>query len=371
MIVLALLDVYLTVLHVQAESPISNKVGRMFWRSLMVCTTWAPRRTRDEILTWGMPLMLVGTIIFWILLYIHGFALLYLPVIHDAGAFRVDPDVGTTAAEDALYYSAVSFFTLGYGDIVAVHPVTRLLSVIEGACGLLTISFSVTYLLSIYPLITRKLTLATSLNEETAGRADGLALATRYVASGRFEVLAERLRMLHDELLLLGQSHGFYPVLYYVRPREVHLSFVRLLALVQGVVATLRYGLDPTVHQDVVSDPRLIVLEEGLIYTLRTLGDSIHMDADDGTREDAGVASSDFTALLGALSESGVTLASADDPVAVERHRRFRASTDPYIRAYCENLGYPEASIRATFTRHQRESAVLGSGDPQQEHAAS
>ena len=371
LILVALVDVHLTVLHVQAESPVSNKLGRVFWQSLLGLTRGLPKRTRDEILAWGMPLMIVGTITFWGVLYVVGFGLLYLPVVHDPSIFSVEDGAMTSALGDALYFSAVSFFTLGYGDVVAVHPLARLLGVLQGAAGLLTISLSVTYLLSIYPLITRKMTLAASLNQETDGRADGVAVAGRYVTTGRFDVLAQRLRELNDELLYLGQSHGFYPVLYYVRPREVHLSFVRLLALVQGIVATLRYGLDRTVHQDVVTDPRLVILEEGLIYTLHALGSSIHMEPGDEEAEDTDAACEEFAALLAELADSGVALATLDDRAAVEGHSRFRASTDPYIRAYAQNLGYDRGSVRANYGRRQRDSAPVRPPDPQQERTPS
>lgn len=50
---------------------------------------------------------------------------------------------------------------------------------------------------------------------------------------------------------------------YDVRPRHPERSFVRVLARAQGIVLTLRHGLDPGAHGDVTDDPRLLVLEEG------------------------------------------------------------------------------------------------------------
>jgi hypothetical protein len=230
---LSLLDVFLTVLHVQVESPISNELNRALWRVLVAVSRRLPKRPRDEVLGWGAPLMIGGILAFWSVLYIVGFALLYLPFIHDAGVFSLS-DIGPrTALGDALYFSAISFFTIGYGDIVPIHPISRLLGVLEGGLGLVTLSLSVTYLLSIFPLIGRKTGLAEALNQETAGRSDGVVIAQRYVRTGRYEALAQRLSGINDELMKIGQSHGLYPVLYYVRPREVHQSFVRVLALLQ------------------------------------------------------------------------------------------------------------------------------------------
>lgn len=51
------------------------------------------------------------------------------------------------AFEPALYFSTVSFTTLGYGDIV-LEPRWRLLSAIEGANGLILFGWSTAFLIS-------------------------------------------------------------------------------------------------------------------------------------------------------------------------------------------------------------------------------
>ena len=357
---LGLLDIFMTVLHVQVESPFSNKLTRGLWRFLLALTRRFPGRLRDHVLGWGAPLMIAGIILFWVLTYVLGFALLYLPIIHDAALFSLLDVPPSSAFGDALYFSAVSLFTLGYGDVVPIHPLARLLAVVQGALGLLTISLSVTYLLSVYPLISRKTSLALSLNQETAGRADGVVLAERYVREGRFEALGERLRSLNDDLLEMGQAHGLYPVLYYVRPREVHQAFVRVLVIIQGIVATLRYGLDPTVHREVVTDPRLLILEEGLLLTLHTLADSSHLVPSGEAEEDLAEAQLSFVALLDELASRGLSVVSAHDRAASEAHARFRTATDHYIHAYACQGGFDPASVRATYDRWARDSALVG-----------
>jgi hypothetical protein len=338
-VALSVLDIFLTVLHVQAESPISSRLHRALWGVLIAVTRPLPRRARDGVLAWGMPVMVAGLITYWMLLYVVGFGLLY------------------------LYFSAVSFLTIGYGDVVPVHPLPRLLAVIEAASGLLAISLSVTYLLSVYPLVARKVALAASLNQELAGRADAAMLAQRYVAGGRHEALGERLRSLNDALLYLGQAHGFYPILYYVRPRQVHESFVRVLVLVQGIVATLRYALDPARHPEVVGDPRLEILEEGLLYTLHALQTSSLLSAEgaDLSAREIEAARRDFAALcedLAHLARRGLGPLPARDPAASAGYVRFRAGTDPYIHAYAANSDYALSEVRAAYSRWQRGSAL-------------
>ena len=358
LISIAVLDVFLTVLHVQVESPISNRINRALWRGLLALTRTLPAGTRGEILAWGVPLMIGTMILIWGAQYVIGFGLLYLPFIHDPAIFSTE-DAGTSSAlGDAWYFSAVSFFTIGYGDIRPVHPLARLLAVVEGASGLLTVSLSVTYLLSVYPLISRKVAIAVALNQETAGRSDGVVVAARYLPAGRVDALAERLRWLNDELLNIGHSHGFYPILYYVRPRGVHESFARTLAVTQGLIATLRYGLDPSVHRDVVSDPRLAILEEGLLYVLHVLAESSHLAPEAESRCDIERARADYCALQRELNEHGLTAVRPGDDATAEAHARFRAATDRYIRAYAANIGYEPDALWATYDRWSRDSAL-------------
>ena len=260
-----LVDMAATVLHTQIESPISNRLNRALWYAIRTGARVLPGSGRDRVLSWGLPVMVGSTIAFWVVCSVVGFAALYMPAIHDPARFAARDAAAASPAADALYFSAVTFFTLGYGDLVPVATLTRFLAVLEGALGLLTISLSVTYLLSVYPAIGRKIALAAALNQETAGRADGVALAARYAASGGTNALGERLRWLNGELLHLGQAHATYPLLFYARPRVAHESFVRILAMAQGVVATLRYALDPAAYPRIVGDPRLAILEEGLL----------------------------------------------------------------------------------------------------------
>jgi len=360
MIVLAMLDVFLTVLHVQMESPISNHLHRTFWRLLLVVTRPLPVRTRDEILGWGAPLMIVGILVFWAILFVVGFALLYTPFIHDPRVFVFADIEPGHAFGDALYFSAISFFAIGYGDVLPFHPVARLLAVLQGASGLTTLSLSVTYLLSVYPLIARKVGLAEALNQETGGRADGVDVAQRYILSGRYEALAQRLSGINDELLQMGQSHGLYPVLYYVRHREVHHSFVRILAIIQGIVATLRYSLDRDEYPDVATDPRLSILEEGLLSTLHMLAASSHLAPQRAAPEDAANASRDHHALIEELRQRGLKTVAPDDRRMLATHAKFRTATDQYIRAYAKNSGYSIEAVHAVYSRWDRDTALVG-----------
>ncbi len=359
-LVAALADLFLTVLHIEAESPLTSTLHRALWWLLRSLIWLLPRRAQGRVLSWGAPLMVASTLVFWALLFVVGFGLLYLPLIHDVRYMRVDDGARTTALGDALYYSGVSFFTIGYGDLAATHPLARLLSVLEAGAGLLIISMAVAYLLTIYPPITRQMALAVSLNQQTAGRPEASVMASRYLAAGRDEALCERLGTLNEELLNLAELHGFYPVLHYVRPVDVLVSFVRILALVQGVIATLRFGLDGGKHGAITGDPRLAELEEGLLYTLHALASSKHLGGVGRADEGAEAAlRDDFRALCELVRERGLAPSPAAG-AAADGYVRFRRATDPYLEACCRRMGYSLSEARAVYGRWRRGSSLEG-----------
>lgn len=85
-----LLDIVLTVMHIQAESPASSRLNRCLWRAFVHRARPLPAPLRDTILPWGMPLLVGTTIAFWDVCAIVGFGLLYLPDIRDPASFAAD-----------------------------------------------------------------------------------------------------------------------------------------------------------------------------------------------------------------------------------------------------------------------------------------
>src|SRR4051812_21533167 len=111
LILVSVVDISMTVLHVQAESPLSNAANRLVWRLLKGVTAPFPRRLRDEVLPWGLPIMVGADLGLWIVLYVVGFGLVYLPMLGDPALFSGTNRPVGAGLDDATYFSAVTFFT--------------------------------------------------------------------------------------------------------------------------------------------------------------------------------------------------------------------------------------------------------------------
>ena len=111
--------------------------------------------------TFGLIVLgiVMANIIRWGRLHRHGFGKTIAIVATVFGLFLIHTvEIWTWAGAylvlgtlpdflDALYFSAVTFSTLGYGDIV-LQPEWRLFGAMEGVRGLLLIGWSTAYLVS-------------------------------------------------------------------------------------------------------------------------------------------------------------------------------------------------------------------------------
>jgi voltage-gated potassium channel Kch len=277
-IVLVYVDIFLTVLHPSVESPLSNRFQQTIWRGLQVMARVLPTDTqRHALLGLGLPLMVAGLIVFWLLLLSVGFACLYTPWIGDPTVFSADSALG--GFFDALYYSSVTLATLGYGDLLPLTPAFRTLAVFEALTGAVTISAAVAYILAVYPALAEQRTLARTLNAEVAGQSDALPMLRRYLMSdGNWHSdLFTTIRELAFALLNISESHETHSVLYYAHARHVQHSFVRMLITAQSLVSTLRYSLSVDHHPDTVNNPHVLLLEQSLHYSLNQLSKSVHV----------------------------------------------------------------------------------------------
>lgn len=350
---LVLWDVFSTVLHHWGGSgPLGRRVGHGVWSVAVALASRLPVERRRAVLGLVGPSLIPLYLVLWAGLTIAGFAFLYRPFLPDA--FGTGPGVPPfDSLQDALYFSGVSFFTIGYGDVTpAVHGI-RALSVVEGGAGFAMVSLAITYFASIYNAYSSQKTLAESVRALTGGSADGARIVANLLAGTTDpSPLTAEVTRLRDGLAQIRAGYANYPVLHYLIPREPADSLLRLLFLAHDTALLL----------DVAVDPRALPAAAGLgtrsgLHAIAesvrgSLADTLLRDRDGVLRrhrrameEDGPALEARFRRAVDTLRAAGVAVRS--DPEAVAEYRDRRREWEPWLRAGAEALGEEWEEIAA------------------------
>ncbi len=159
LILVTLRDMFHELFHPEASGSIGRTVRRKFWA---LC-----RRTagyRRTILVLAGPALLVGTVIAWTAALVIGWALVYWP--HLGADFRFASPLAAPAEQGfgtALYVSFVTLVTLGYGDISPTGVALRVLTPFEAMLGFAVLTAGISWILSLYPVLSRRRALSQQL----------------------------------------------------------------------------------------------------------------------------------------------------------------------------------------------------------------
>jgi hypothetical protein len=162
-----LLDVLLTVVHLDAEGAIARNVQRSAW----VLTLRMAGRSRGVLAVAG-PLLIAMTFTVWLVLFILGYALVIWP--HLDGSFRAPLGLMPLGFMDAVYHSGVTVTVLGHGDITPLTWPFELLSTFAAASGFALVTGAVTYIVQITSSLHLRIQMALRLKDETGGSGDGV-----------------------------------------------------------------------------------------------------------------------------------------------------------------------------------------------------
>lgn len=226
-------DLVLTVFQPSMRGPISKRVNRAVWSALRaVC-----RDGRARTLSFGGPVAVLADVALWVGGVLIGFALLYLPAL-DAFSFSPAVPFGSHGAVEALYLSGLVTFTIGFGDVVGATDAARLATIAQGAAGAGIVSAAITYVLSVYPIVTEQRATARRISDLQLDDPSGCSALLREVGLGPVE-------RLHDSLLRNRQHLERFPVLYYFHATSEEESIYTLVRAAATTCAVLRWATDP------------------------------------------------------------------------------------------------------------------------------
>ncbi|MFI6034967.1 potassium channel family protein [Streptomyces sp. NPDC051315] len=222
LVLITLRDLFHTLWHPTRHGGLSRLVMTSLWR--------LSQRFRAHRRVVGLvgPLAMVTVVGMWTGTVVIGWAIVYWP--HMPEAFTFSP--GSEAARepallDSVYLSLVVVATLGLGDIAPGEGWLRLVSPLEGLVGFALLTATVSWVLEIYPALTRRRVLAVRL----------ALLRDADPTTGRLESTAGALLLdsLATEVVRVRIDFTQYAEAYYFHDGDDHSS----LAVMVGHAATL------------------------------------------------------------------------------------------------------------------------------------
>ncbi|PVZ06330.1 potassium channel family protein [Actinomycetospora cinnamomea] len=150
---LALFDVFATLFSHPRRHSLSRAV---------VAATWSAchRLPGSRALAFAGPAAFLIVVTSWVAFLGAGWALVYWPWMPGGFLRPARLDGLGTSLLDSAYFSLVTLTTLGYGDISPAHGLLRLAAPLEALLGLGLLTASVSWLLSIFPVLSRRRALA-------------------------------------------------------------------------------------------------------------------------------------------------------------------------------------------------------------------
>jgi hypothetical protein len=225
LIATAMHDVFHTLFHPAGRGALSDLLSRRIWRVFR-----ALGRRNRSILTLGGPVIFLAIVASWALMILFGFGLIYWAGL---SSFAVAPGMDPSrprAFLDAFNISLGSLITIAE-DFNANSRILRLLMGVEAVIGFGLLTASVSWLLSIYPVLEQRRSLA--------HRSTLLHAAEEKSETSIFEIPCEQLFALllaiTEEVTTLRNSMSQFPVSYYFHGGESETALPGILEYVRGI----------------------------------------------------------------------------------------------------------------------------------------
>lgn len=196
-------------------------------------------RRREHYLSYYGPFSLLLLLVIWAGVLICGFALLQWGLQVPLSSPEKVPTFATY-----LYMSGVTFVTLGYGDVIPLTAVGRILAVAECGFGLGFLALVIGYVPVIYQSFSRRETMTALLDARAGSPPCAVELLRRNAHGGDGTELVAFLRDWEKWCSEILESHLSYPVLTYYRSQHERQSWLASLTMISDVCALAITGIE-------------------------------------------------------------------------------------------------------------------------------
>jgi hypothetical protein len=297
---------------------------RLTWGAWKRLSRWQPNQARREkFLGIYGPLSMVLLFALWGGSLIAGFGAIEW-ALQRGQSVALNPTIGSE-----IYMSGVTFFTLGYGDVVPHTSVARFVAVLEAGTGIGFIAVVIGYLPVLYQLFSRREAHVIQLDARAGSPPTAVTMLCRHAESGGGAKLDELLRAWEIWGADLLESHLSYPMLAYYRSQHDDQSWLAALVAIMDTCVIILVGVDgipPLQARMTFAMARQVVLE-----LARSLGVTTRAGAEASRLDHASFLK--MEALFAQAEVSWQAGSDAEDTLAA-----VRATYEPFVLGLAEHL---------------------------------
>ena len=300
---------------------------RFAWAGWVVLARiFSPGPRQERFLGNFGPLSMTLLFAFWAIGLIAGFGLVQWSAQQTGG---LPPAMDLAGS---IYLSGVTFFTLGYGDIVPKTPPARFAAVLEAGVGFGLIAVVIGYLPVLYQLFARREAHVIQLDGRAGSPPTATTLLTRHAEGEGLDKVDDLLRSWEVWGAELLESHLSYPMLTYYRSQHDDQSWLAALAALLDTCTLVLVGVEdvkPLQARMTFAMLRQVVLE---------MARSLHVSAPSEPRPSR-LSQEHYDAMLGAFTTAGLTWNGSDE--SRETLAAVRATYEPLMQGLAEYLLTP------------------------------
>jgi hypothetical protein len=218
---------------------------RTIWTAWRLVAAWmGPGKRRDYFLSVFGPLSILLLIGSWVVVLIVAFGVLHW----SAGTLLAPADAAGDLPTN-LYFSGVTFFTLGYGDVTAREPWGRLLSVVECGVGFGFLAVIIGYLPVLYGAFSRREVTISLLDARAGSPPTAAEVLLRLARSENLPAINPFLAEWEHWAGEVLESHLSFPVLPFYRSQHDNQSWLAAMTAVLDTCSLLITGVQDCSYQ--------------------------------------------------------------------------------------------------------------------------
>lgn len=233
-----IIDLPWTTLWVEGGAgPLTSRVMKGTWRTFRKVGSHHSR-----FLSLSGPLILGFSLLVWTVLLWIGWTFIFAGT---ENALIDTQNPGPISWIERFYFTGYTIFTLGNGDFVLRDGIWQIATVFATASGMLFVTMSVTYVLSVLDAVTQKRSFASSVSG--LGTQSDVIVRTSW-DEGEFQGLDLPLNSFISELSTLTTNHKAYPILHYFHSEQDAQSPVVTVTVLDEALTLLKFGISERDH---------------------------------------------------------------------------------------------------------------------------